>query len=147
MKNRDLKIMKFVRRIAIDNNGVRKRFKLAAALAHKKTIISIGTNELRTHPLQGKFRKNNDAVFLHAEIAAIANALNHMNKDDLRDSTLYVHRVKRKSSLNHKDWIDGLAFPCEGCTSAIISFGIKRVVYSTDEQDVYGEIDVQVSNE
>ena len=139
--------MKFVRRIAIDNNGVRKRFKLAAALAHKKTIISIGTNELRTHPLQGKFRKNNDAVFLHAEIAAIANALNHMNKDDLRDSTLYVHRVKRKSSLNHKDWIDGLAFPCEGCTSAIISFGIKRVVYSTDEQDVYGEIDVQVSNE
>jgi tRNA(Arg) A34 adenosine deaminase TadA len=139
--------MKFVRRIAIDNNGVRKRFKLAAALAHKKTIISIGTNELRTHPLQGKFRKNNDAVFLHAEIAAIANALNHMNKDDLRDSTLYVHRVKRKSSLNQKDWIDGLALPCEGCTSAIMSFGIKRVVYSTDEQDIYGEIDVQANEQ
>ena len=143
VKNRDLKIMKFVRRLAIDNNGVRNRFKLAAAIAHKKTIISIGTNELRTHPLQGKFKKNNDAVFLHAEIAAIANALNHMDKEELRNSTLYVHRVKRKSSLNHKDWVDGLAFPCEGCTSAIMSFGIKRVVYSTDEQDVYGEINVQ----
>jgi deoxycytidylate deaminase len=70
-----------------------------------------------------------------------------MNKDDLRDSTLYVHRVKRKSSLNQKDWIDGLALPCEGCTSAIMSFGIKRVVYSTDEQDIYGEIDVQANEQ
>jgi deoxycytidylate deaminase len=146
MKNRDLKIMKFVRRIAIDNNGVRKRFKLAAAIAQSKNIISIGMNELRTHPLQGKFKKNNDALFLHAEIAAIANALNHVDKEELRNSTLYVHRVKRKSSMNHKDWIDGIAMPCEGCMSAIVSFGIKRVIYSTDEQDSYGELNVFAKN-
>lgn len=139
MKNRDRKIMKFLRRCAVDNEGVRRRFKLAAAIAHKKTIISIGLNEMRTHPLQGKFKKNNDSLFLHAEIAAIANALNHISKEDLRNSTLYVYRVKRKSSLNHRDWIDGIAQPCEGCRSAISAFGIKRVIYSTDELDKYKE--------
>ena len=132
--------MKLLRRLAIDNEGVRKRFKLAAALVNKRTIISIGLNEMRTHPLQGKFRKNNDALFLHAEIAAIANALNHIPKEKLRDSTLYIYRVKRKSSFNRQDWIDGLAFPCEGCMSAIVSFAIRRVVYSTDEHNKYREI-------
>lgn len=140
MKNRDRKIMKFIRRLAIDNDGVRKRFKLAAAIAVKKTIISIGLNEMRTHPLQCQFKKNEDSLFLHAEISAIANALNHVSKDDLRNSTLYIHRVKRKSSNNHRDWIDGIAYPCEGCRSAIAAFGIKRVIYSTDESDKYKEI-------
>ena len=140
MKKRDLKIMKLLRRLAIDNEGVRRRFKLAAAIVNKRTIISIGLNEMRTHPLQGKFKKNNDSLFLHAEIAAIANALNHIPKEELRDSSLFVYRVKRKSSFNHRDWIDGIAFPCEGCMSAIISFGLKRVIYSTDEQDKYREI-------
>lgn len=142
MKKRDLRIMKLLRRLAIDNEGVRKRFKLASAIVSKKTIISIGLNEMRTHPLQGKFKKNNDALFLHAEIAAIANALNHMDKEDLRGSTLMVYRVKRKSSNNHRDWIDGLAQPCEGCMSAIVSFGIKRVIYSTNVTDKYEEITV-----
>lgn len=139
MKKRDLRTMKLLRRLAIDNEGVRKRFKLAAAIVNKKTIISIGLNEMRTHPLQGKFRKNNDALFLHAEIAAIANALNHLNKEELKGSSLLIYRVKRKSSTNHRDWVDGLAKPCEGCMSAIVSFGIKRVLYSTDEPDKYKE--------
>ncbi len=140
MKKRDLRTMKLLRRLAIDNEGVRKRFKLAAALVNKKTLISIGLNEMRTHPLQGKFGKNEESLFLHAEIAAIANALNHLDKEALKGSTLLIHRVKRKSSLNRRDWIDGLAKPCEGCMSAIVSFGIKKVVYSTDEPDKYKEI-------
>lgn len=147
MKNRDLRIMKLLRRLAIDNEGVRKRFKLAAAVVSKKTIISIGLNEMRTHPLQGKFKKNNEALFLHAEIAAIANALNHVDKEDLRGSTLMVYRVKRKSSFNHRDWIDGLAQPCEGCMSAIVSFGIKRVIYSTNVTDKYEEIKVGTTDD
>ncbi len=131
--------MSFLRHLAIDNDGVRKRFKLAAAIASGKNIISIGLNEMRTHPLQGKFRKNDDSIFLHAEIAAIANALNHVDREELKNATLYIHRVKRRSATS-KEWVDGIALPCEGCRSAIAAFKIRRVIYSTDVNSEFEEV-------
>lgn len=138
MLNRDVKVMNLLRQIAITNNGVRKRFKLAAALTYKRDIISIGVNEMKTHPLQIQFGKNEMSIFLHAEISAIANALNHVNKEDLRKTTLYIHRVKRTGP--NSDWVDGLACPCDGCSSAILSFKIPRVIYSTNQAGKYEEV-------
>lgn len=138
MLNRDVKMMKFVRRLAIDNKGVKDRFKLAAALTLKRDVISIGFNEMRSHPLQKQFGKNEESIFLHAEISSIVNALNHIDKSDLKKSTLYIHRVKKLSKFD-SEWVDGMACPCEGCQSAIYSFGIPRVIYSTNINDEYTE--------
>lgn len=135
---RDKKIMQFVRRLAIDNPGVRERFKLSAALVIKRDIISIGNNMMRTHPIQKQFGKNNQSIYLHAEIHAICNALNHVDKDSLRKATLYVYRVKRDEETKNT-WVDGNACPCAGCTSAIHAFGINRVVHSTDQNEFFCE--------
>lgn len=139
--NRDLKIMQFTRRLAIDNPGVNNRAKLAAALVIKRDIISVGVNTMRSHPVQKKFGKNDASIYLHAEINAIVNSLNHVDKDDLRKASLYVYRVKKDMNDPKRTyWIDGLSCPCEGCMSAIDSFKIKRVVYSTDKPDVFQEM-------
>lgn len=141
IKNRDTKIMQFVRRLAIDNPGVNNRAKLAAAVVSKRDIISVGINVMRSHPIQKKFGKNDMAIYLHAEINAIVNSLNHIDKDDLRKCTLYVYRVKKDSNDPKKaQWVDGMSCPCEGCMSAIDAFKIKRVVHSTDINNEYSEM-------
>ena len=131
--------MNFTRRLAIDNPGVNKRMKLAASLVIKRDVISVGMNAMRSHPIQKKYGKNDEAIYLHAEINAIVNSLNHVDKDDLRKADLYVYRVK-KDPVERKHWVDGLSCPCEGCMSAIDAFKIKRVVYSTDTNNEYGEL-------
>lgn len=138
INNRDVKVMELLRRCSIDNPGTKNNFKLSAAIVVKKDIISIGYNQMRTHPLQSQFSKNEHSIYLHAEINAIAAALNHVHRDALRKATLYVHRVKR-SGPDCKSWIDGEACPCEGCSAAILAFGIPRVVYSTNSMHDYSE--------
>jgi len=139
--NRDLKIMQFTRRAAIDNPGVNNRMKLAASIVIKRDVISVGTNVMRSHPVQKKYGKNSDSIYLHAEINAIVNSLNHVDRENLRKSDLYVYRVKKDmNDPARKHWVDGLSCPCEGCMSAIDAFKIKRVVYSTDTNNEYEEL-------
>lgn len=136
---RDNRIMQFVRRQAIDVEKV-SNARIAAGIAIKGQIISTGRNSRRTHPFQKQFRKNPHAIYLHAETCAISNSLNHIHKDDLKRATLYIHRVKLPES-GSKDWIDGLAKPCEGCMSAIAAFNIRKVIYSTDTTGKYVILD------
>lgn len=133
--------MQFLKRMAIDNPGVNNRMKLASAIVLKRDIISVGINTMRSHPVQKKYGKNDQAIFLHAEINAIVNSLNHIDKNDLRKADLYVYRVKKDvSNPKHYKWIDGMSCPCEGCMSAIDAFKIRRVVHTTEETNNYNEL-------
>ena len=133
--------MQFTRRLAIDNPGVNNRMKLAASLVIKRDVISVGTNVMRSHPVQKKYGKNDNAIYLHAEINAIVNSLNHVDKDDLRKADLYVYRVKKDmNDPNRTHWVDGMSCPCEGCMSAIDAFNIKRVIHSTEVNNEYEEL-------
>jgi len=106
------------------------RARLAAAIVRGNKIVSIGRNRKKSDPLQAKFSKNDEAIFLHAEIHAIKNALREIKVDELQDTTLYVCRVKQP--LTHTDpFVWALAKPCEGCERAILEFGIKEVIYTT----------------
>lgn len=105
--------------------------RLAAAIVKNNKIISVGINRKKTDPLQARFSKNKEAIFLHAEIHAIKNALRELTVDELKNSTLYICRVKRPLSSS-KNFVWGLAKPCEGCSRAIAEFEIKNVVYSTN---------------
>lgn len=139
--NRDHKIMQFTRRLAIDNPGVNNRMKLAAALVIKRDVISVGVNVLRSHPIQKKYGKNDQSIYLHAEINAIVNSLNHVDRDDLRRASLYVYRVKKDTNdPKRRHWVDGMSCPCEGCMSAIDAFKIRRVIHSTEVNDEYAEM-------
>ena len=124
INSRDNKFMAFTRRMAIQNNNSLNRAKLAASLVIRNEIISIGYNSYKTHPLQKRFSKNIEAIFKHAEVDCIINALRHVDPSDLERSTLYVHRVK-KLTKDHDYWSDGYSEPCCGCKQAISHFKIK----------------------
>lgn len=112
------------------------RARLSAAIVKNNRLISIGINRKKSDPLQAKYSKNKDAIFLHAEIHAIKNALKEYDVKDLEDSVLYICRVKRPAEKSKK-WVWGLAKPCEGCARAIAEFGIKNVIYTTDKHMHY----------
>ena len=110
--------------------------KFAAAIVRGNKIISIGFNRMKTDPLQARFRKNDEAIFLHAEIHAIKNALREITIEELSKCDLYIARIKKPESFSKK-FVWGLARPCCGCQRAIEEFGIRGVVYTTDENGVY----------
>lgn len=140
MQSRDKRIMQFVRRQAIDTERAYNT-KMAAGIAIKGQLISTGRNSNRTHPFAARYSKHEQAIYLHAETAAISNALNHVHKDELKRATLFIHRVKMQRSES-TEWSDGLAKPCPGCMAAIAAFGIRKVIYSTDEQGYYQTLDM-----
>jgi len=107
--------------------------RIAACLVKKNSIIAYGFNTLKSHPLQKKFGRNNDSIFLHAETSVIKNALMHFHDPDiLNGSVMYVARVKHPN-YRDKSFIPGLACPCEGCQRAILEFGIKNVAYTLND--------------
>jgi deoxycytidylate deaminase len=103
--------------------------RMAACVVLNRRIISFGFNEKKTHPLAKEYGKNPHAVYMHAEIMAIRNALRKISKDDLKKCDLYIVRIKY-SSTRKDEMIEGMAMPCEGCSRAIRSFGLKSVTYT-----------------
>ena len=97
--------------------------RLAAAIVKKGDIIGIGHNKMKTHPIQRKFAKNDEAIYLHAETSAILDAVNR--GENPSGGVMYVIRRMRDESL-------GLARPCSGCMRALAAYGIDRVVYSNE---------------
>ena len=108
--------------------------KFAAAVVYRNRIISVGMNSMKSHPLQAKYSKNEHAIFLHAEVAAIKNALREMDVDDLSKCELYIARVKKEKPFTKK-FVWGLSKPCAGCERAIAEFGLKRTIYTCDDGD------------
>jgi len=105
--------------------------RVSAGLVYKNRLISVGVNEMKSHPFQAKYGKNKDSIFLHAEISTIKHALRKIDLDDFRHATLLITRLKRPSA-QAKTWIYGLAKPCSGCSRAIADFNIGNVIYTNE---------------
>ena len=132
--SRHAKMIQTLSKIAEDV-PIAGRARIAAAIVHKNEIISIGTNQSKSHPLQAKFSRHYQAIHIHAEIDAIARAIKRIDAKRLGQSTLYVSRVKLDRTGGN--WMWGLAKPCSGCARAIASFDIKNVVWTLDA--AYGD--------
>lgn len=117
--------MNHLRLIARDVAPV-ARVCMSSALVYKGKIITLGVAQYKSHPLQAKYSRNPDSIFLHAEIDAIRKL---KDKDFLSSCDLYVCRLKYKG----RKLVDGLACPCEGCQQAIEDFNIKRVFYTKED--------------
>lgn len=101
--------------------------RLAAGVMYKGDVVSIGTNQHKTHPFQAQFAKHVEAIYLHAETDAIKKALRLLHVDELSKCTMIICRIKQDGSY-------GLARPCDGCMKAIATFGIKEVMYTSGER-------------
>ena len=104
--------------------------RIAAAVVRKGKVISYGFNHKKSHPFQAKFCKNNHAVFFHAEVHAIKNALKSIDVEDLSKCELYIVRAKRDKA--NRKWITGMSKPCSGCKKCIDLFDLKSVYYSKE---------------
>ena len=118
-------------KVAIAAEPVR-RSRLAAMLVYKNDVIAVGYNKKKTHPLAQRFQKHEEAIYLHAEIDCIKNALRIVEPEILQKCTMYVLRMKRPDR-NPKTFVRAMSKPCCGCHHAIEQFGIKKVYYTTDE--------------
>ena len=104
--------------------------RIAAAVVRRGKVISYGYNHKKTHPFQTRFCKNPHAIFFHAEVHAIKNALKSVDVEDLSKCELYIVRAKRNST--NRKWITGMSKPCSGCQKCIDLFDLKNVYYSEE---------------
>jgi deoxycytidylate deaminase len=104
--------------------------RIAAAVVRRGKVISYGYNHKKSHPFQTRFCKNRHAVFFHAEVHAIKNALKSVDVEDLSKCELYIVRAKRNST--NRKWITGMSKPCSGCQKCIDLFDLKNVYYSEE---------------
>lgn len=104
-----------------------------------RNSFELGVNQRKTHPFQHKYAKHPEAIYLHAETDAIRRYIKHTGSSNFYNTTLYVCRLKyidnKKSSI-----ITGLAKPCAGCMRCIVTFGISRIIYTTDDQHYLEEL-------
>lgn len=112
--------------LAIANIGIRNRIKLAAGVVYKNRLVAVGVNSYKSHPLMTKFGKNPEAIYLHAEVDAIKNALRVLSLQELEKSDILVVRVKKDGH----DYKTCLAKPCEGCARAIEAFNLRNLYYT-----------------
>lgn len=127
MDNRHRRIINQLRLIARDIDPIGSA-RIAAAITYRGKIVSIGINQRKSHPFQAKYGKNDKAIYFHAEVNVIHNALqNTGDADFLRKCSLYVVRQK----YHEGKWVDGLAKPCSGCMRAISVYNINNIYYTT----------------
>lgn len=112
--------------LAIANIGIRNRIKLAAGVVYKNRLVAVGVNSYKSHPLMTKFGKNPEAIYLHAEVDAIKNALRVLSLQELEKSDILVVRVKKDGH----DYKTCLAKPCDGCARAIQAFNLRNLYYT-----------------
>lgn len=103
------------------------KFQMAAAIVYRNSILGIGCNRMKSHPFQAKYSKNEESIFLHAEVHAIKNALREHSLDRIRGTRMIIVRPTKKGY--------GMAKPCDGCMRALAEFGIDSVYYTTDSGD------------
>ena len=105
--------------VAMTGNGVggsRKTYRLGAVLVNKNSIVSVGNNSYKTHPML-KYRTK--WPFLHAEQQAIVRH----GLDNCEGKDLYIVRI-----LKNLEYAIGL--PCKVCQKLISDIGIRNVFYT-----------------
>ena len=128
-ESKDQKYIDLTSKVAQDVIPV-SNARIASALVIGNTVVGLGRNSYKTHPLQAKYGKTEHTIHLHAEIDAIKNSLRRVSVDDLTKATIYISRVKKRD--RKRGFVPGLSAPCSGCMGAITDFGLKRIVYSLD---------------
>lgn len=113
-------------------NSDHHRSKHSAVIVYKNDVISLACNKSKSHPFQKRYSKASEAIFLHAEVAAIHNALKRVSLKELSKSTMYVCRVR--INKENKPFFS-YSKPCDGCMRAIAEFDIKNVMYTNEKEE------------
>jgi deoxycytidylate deaminase len=106
-----------------------------ALIVRGGSILAVGYNGLNVNTfidyLSDYDKTPRPFINRHSEVDAI---LSVRNKIDLRGSKLFVIRLKA-------DGVVGMSAPCASCQHAARQYGIKRVIYSIDN-NTYGTMKI-----
>ena len=85
-------------------------------------VISTGINKERNHPRIVSSEHIKTDCSVHAEIDALKKV------KDASGSTVYIARVNRKGQARDSK-------PCSRCYSTLRNNGIKKIIYTTSEEE------------
>jgi len=97
------------------------RIKVGAVIANGGSVIAVGRNQKKSHPLVSTFT-------LHAEASAIISR--RYNSSSLENATMWIYRETSNG-------IPAMARPCEDCLRLIIASGIRKVYYTASHPPYY----------
>lgn len=98
------------------------KYKMGAVIVKKKRPISIGFNQLKSHPTYA------DCIHvfsIHAEVSAIIKSI-----DDVYRSDIYIYRENKYGN-------PVMAKPCIHCRRVLEELGVKNIYYTTEEFPYY----------
>lgn len=101
------------------------KFRHGAVLVKGGTVRNISVNANSFCSFGERFRTQPGHATIHAEIGCILG----IDKSVTDGATVYVARINK-----HEDY--RLSKPCPMCESALRYVGIKKVVYSIDEDEI-----------
>jgi hypothetical protein len=106
-----------------------RNYRICASVVYRhRDVVSLGFPRKKTHPIQAKFGKNKEAIYIHAEVEALLRAM-RVTKLNAKDYSIYIARVKRPGAFS-TDFIEGDARPCKGCGSFIHFCGLSQVIHT-----------------
>lgn len=97
--------------------------KHAAAILYKGSVLAIGNNKRKSHPIMCSINKASKKIYLHAEVDAIVKTINAHGIEIFPETTLYVLRVTKGGRVTCSE-------PCSICKDIIESVGIKQVFWT-----------------
>jgi deoxycytidylate deaminase len=101
------------------------RTQLGVVIAKGKRVISVGWNKYKSHPRQLSYIKDGKRIqtgSVHAELDAIIG----VPQKHLEGATLYIARVLADGAC-------GLSRPCSACRKVIRAAGIRKIVYTEND--------------
>lgn len=98
----------------------RRQFHVAAIFKRKR-LISIGLNNIKTHPMMKGLYPDHPGLGIHAEFAAIIAA--YGLKEDYSKYDIYVIRIDNNGNLANSK-------PCEHCSKILQNCNFKTIYHS-----------------
>jgi len=132
ISSRDVAIVNSLLVLAQDHPPTANARIVAALATTTGGMFAFGFNQKKTHPLQARYTRNPEKIYLHAEVDALLNGAKRLT--DLSYSTLYVVRMKHDENGG---WVRGLAKPCETCVAVMGKYGVKRVLYTGERREIW----------
>lgn len=116
---------------AVSRTSQYPRVKIGCCIVKKGIILAVGTNLVKSHPLQKHYNRLRglDTDHIHNNIHAELDAIRKCKSKDLAGADVYVYREDNEGNLR-------MCKPCPACMELIKNSGVKRVHY-TDVDGYY----------
>jgi deoxycytidylate deaminase len=117
------RFMEIAKRTALKSGY--KRFRHGAVLVKGGSVRNASANSGDYCSFGARFRHHQGKATVHAELGAILG----LDRSVTEGSTVYVARINKQENYR-------LSKPCPMCEAALRHVGVKKVVYSVNNQEV-----------